>query len=122
VASGASSFGVGGVRLDSDFSVSGSQVDGVLVRRTVSEWGRNLQWNDTSSDVMSNQLDNVVDYNLSGLFPFRTYMVYTNGLLSTTVSNFTDISGNLSITGIDLTATHTMRLEPVPVGTIMMVR
>ena len=117
--SGASSFGAGGVALDTDLSIDNN---GFNLRRTVSQWGRVMQWTDTSLDINSNQLDNVADYALSGLQPGRLYMVYTNGILSETVNSKADGAGELSITNIDLKAAHTIRLEPVPTGTMIIVR
>ena len=72
------SSGHDGVALESDFSVTDNDA-GIKITRVVTRWRglpTTLEWTDESTDVLGSQLDNEVDYRLSGLVPDSKHLVY----------------------------------------------
>lgn len=114
---GASSIGVGGLGLASEFGTAGGVDSGVQVQRTILEWrDQRMEWADTSTDMGGAQLNNTVDYTVNGLGGSTEYLVFTNAVQMGSGSHTSDPSGVLVISNIVLLATHTTLVRTATVG------
>ena len=100
--------------LTSDFSVSSNDVK---ITRVATKWARYFKWSDTSTDVGSLiTISNDVTYTLS-VVSNKLYRIYVNDVDIIGATTNSGPSGTLSFDAI-LDPLSTMRVEPLPAGTI----
>ena len=97
--------------------------DDIVIDRLVSQWNglKRLQWTDTSRDGLGNEIPNVVTYIVRGLVPSSPAAAYVDDVRVPGIRAASE-DGTLTLSGVTLSPSVTVRIELGLKGTVFLMR